>query len=152
GVPGNADTTDQDFALVVSNAGTSAGPPRGKVASSSVGGGCDGDSFLDRREMADLTLQLKNSGCTSAAGVQATVSVDNAPSGALVTVSPSTAETIGNISVGATALHAWQLHLADNAASFCGLKVRLRVDLTDAASHAWTEFADVSLDVNSFSA
>ncbi len=150
GVPGNADTTDQDFALVIANAATSTGPPRGTVSSSSVGGGCDSDVFLDRRETADLTLVLKNAGCAAAAGVQATVSVDSAPPGASLTVSPSGAETIGDIAVGASVPHAWQLELADSASSFCGQRTRLRVDLTDAASHAWTEFVEVILDTNSF--
>ena len=149
GVPGNLDTTDQDFALVAANVGTSPGPPRGSVASSSIGGGCDGDAFLDRGETAVLTLQIGNAGCADATGVQATVSVDSAPPGADVTVSPSGAETIGDIPVGATVPHGWQLDLADSASSLCGQRVRLRVDLTDAASRAWTEFVEVILDTAS---
>src|SRR2546422_849645 len=88
GVPGNADTTDQDFALVASNLGA-AGVPFIDVASSALSGGCDGDGFLDRRETATMTIGLRNAGCADASGVPATLSVLSAPSGGTVNVRPT---------------------------------------------------------------
>ena len=91
GVPGNADITDQDFALVISNAATTAGPPVMGVSASGLSNGCDSDNFLDRRETADLTLDLTNVGCSSGFGVNATVSVDSAPAGAVVNIDDAAA-------------------------------------------------------------
>ncbi|MBI3449055.1 MAG: S8 family serine peptidase, partial [Acidobacteria bacterium] len=150
GVPGNADTTDQDFALVVGNAAPS-GVPVAALSSSAVGAGCDADAFLDRRETASLTLQIQNAGCAAAAGVQATLSLASQPAGASVTLSPVGAEAIGSIGAGATVPHVWQISLANSASSFCGQKARFRVDFTDSAAHAWSDFVDVVLDANGFS-
>jgi hypothetical protein len=77
GVPGNADTTDQDFALVASNL-AAAGVPFIDVASSTLSGGCDSDGFLDRGETATLSLGIRNAGCAGASGVSATLSVVSA--------------------------------------------------------------------------
>jgi hypothetical protein len=147
GVPGNADATDQDFALVVANAGPS-GIPAMKVTASSLVAGCDADPFLDRAETATLNLTLGNAGCAGATGVQATVGVDAQPPGAGITVSPPGAESIGSVASGGSAPHAWQVTLPANAASFCGQKVRFRVDMTDASARSWTEYVDVTLDAD----
>jgi subtilase family protein len=148
GVPGNADTTDQDFALVATNIGA-AGVPSVDIASAVLSGGCDADAFLDRRETANLAVGIRDIGCATASGVAATLSVVSAPPGATVTVSPTGAEAIGTIASGATVQHNWQLNLADSASSFCGGKVVLQLAITDGAAHTWTRTTSVTLDVNS---
>ena len=150
GVPGNADATDQDFALVTSNVGAT-GVPFLNVASSAVSGGCDGDAYLDRRETATLTVNLTNAGCAQADGVTATVSVLSAPAGATVNVSPSGALPIGTLAAGAGAPGVWQVTLQDNPASLCAGKVVLQVAITDSAARTWTRTVPVTLDVNSLS-
>jgi hypothetical protein len=150
GVPGNGDATDQDFALVVSNAATTPGPPILDVSASAVSGGCDDDGFLDRRETADLTLDLSNAGCAGATGVEATLSVESQPSGANVIVFPTGPQSIGSIGVSGTVQQGWQISLADNASSFCGETVTLRVDITDGGSGSWVEFVEVILDTDAF--
>ena len=149
GVPGNADTTDQDFALVAANLGA-AGVPAVAVGSSALSGGCDGDAFLDRGETATLALGIQNAGCASASGVQATLSVVSAPAGATVTVSPTGAEAIGAISSGATVNHNWQVTLANAAPNFCGEKAVLQLAITDGSAHSWTRTVEVTLDAESF--
>ena len=150
GVPGNADTTDQDFALVAANIGSVA-VPLANIASSTLSGGCDADAFLDRGETATLTLGIRNDGCANASGVTATLSVLSAPAGASVTVSPTGAEAIGSISVGATVTHGWQVSLANSASSFCAGKVVLQLTITDSAAHSWTRTVEVTLDAESLS-
>lgn len=148
GVPGNADTTDQDFALVATNIGAT-GLPFVDIASAVLSGGCDGDAFLDRRETATLAVGIRNAGCASASGVAATLSVLSAPPGASVTIVPPGAESIGTIASGATVPHNWQVSLADNAGSLCGGKVVFQLAITDAAARAWTRTIEVTLDANS---
>ncbi|HXI02019.1 MAG TPA: S8 family serine peptidase, partial [Candidatus Saccharimonadales bacterium] len=149
GVPGNGDSTDQDFALVVSNASTTPGPAALHVTGSSGSGGCDSDGFLDRRETMDLAVDVSNCGM-AATGVQATLSVDSAPAGASITVSPSGPVAIGSVGTGGTAQNTWQVSLGDSASSFCGQKATLRVDFTDDSSHSWTDYVDVTLDADAF--
>jgi subtilase family protein len=150
GVPGNADTTDQDFALVASNLGA-AGVPFIDIASSALSGGCDNDGFLDRGETATLNLGVRNAGCASASGVAATLSVLSAPAGATVTVSPTGAEAIGSIAAGVTVPHGWQVSLASAASSFCGGKAVLQLAITDSAARTWTRTVEVMLDADSLS-
>jgi hypothetical protein len=150
GVPGNSDTTDQDFALVASNLGAT-GQPFIDIGSSAVSGGCDGDAFLDRGETATLGVGIRNAGCANASGVSATLSVVSAPGGATVTVSPTTAQAIGSITSGATVNHNWQVSLASNASSFCAGKAVLQLAFTDGAAHSWTRNIEVTLDANSLS-
>jgi subtilase family protein len=150
GVPGNADTTDQDFALVAANLGAS-GVPAVDVASSALSGGCDSDAFLDRGETATLSVGIRNAGCADASGVAATLSVVSAPAGATVTVSPTGAAAIGSIATGATVPHDWQVSLANGASSFCAGKVVLQLAITDAAAHSWTRTMEVTLDADSLS-
>ena len=63
GVRGNADTTDQDFALIVSNA-TSAGTSAGvmQVSAVTVNSQGDGDGVVERGEPFQIRLRLKNVG------------------------------------------------------------------------------------------
>ena len=72
GVPGNGDPTDQDFALVVSNAQQQAAAPVLAAASATVGGG-DGDGSLESSEPFSLSVGLVNGG-DGAAGVSGSLS------------------------------------------------------------------------------
>jgi hypothetical protein len=148
GVPGNADSTDQDFALVVSNAGATPAPPSLEVQSATLSGGCDADEFLDRQETATLAVVVRNGGCSAAAGVTVTLAVDSLPAGASASVSPATAVSLGTIAAGATANLSWQVHLDNAASSLCGQTLRLRLDASDAASRSWSDTIDLALDAD----
>ncbi len=147
GVPGNGDTTDQDFALVLSNASTTPGLTTLQATGSAAGGGCDSDTFLDRRETMDLTLDVGNCGAATS-GAQATLSVDSAPPGASVTISPPGAVSLGTIGAGAVVQESWQVSLGDNASSLCGGVVTLRANFTDGGSGMWSDTVDVVLDAD----
>jgi subtilisin-like proprotein convertase family protein len=75
GVPGNADLTDQDFALVVSNAQQQAAavlaPEDVTVDDGSAG---DGDDMLEPSEPFALNVSLANGGDASATGVSGSIS------------------------------------------------------------------------------
>ena len=76
GVPGNADTTDQDYALVVSNADPSPAAivVHDSVAlDASVAAGGDGDQSLEPGESFALDERLANIGDLTAIGVSGTV-------------------------------------------------------------------------------
>ncbi len=75
GVPGNADATDQDFALVVSNVSKSQGARAVLTAGSrTVTPGGDGDATLEPGEPFTLTQNLRNAGNETATAVTATAS------------------------------------------------------------------------------
>jgi subtilisin-like proprotein convertase family protein len=76
GVPGGPDSTDQDFALVVSNAQAQPAPvlaPEEAVISDQVPEG-DGDSFLERDERFELDVDLRNGGDADASNVSGPIS------------------------------------------------------------------------------
>ncbi len=148
GVPGNADGSDQDFALVLSNAGPTPAPPSIEVQSATLSGGCDGDGFLDRGETATLSVVLHNLGCSAAAGVAVTLAVQSVPGGGSASVSPTTAQAVGTIAAGATAGVSWQVHLGDTGASLCGQALTLELDATDSAAGSWTETIELPLDAD----
>jgi len=149
GVPGNADASDQDFALVLSNVGPTPAPPFVEVDSATLSGGCDSDGFLDRRETATLSVVFRNTGCADAQAVSAVVAVETTPPGSITGVSPAGAQSVGTIVVGGTGMATWQVQLDDAATSFCGQSVTLRADLTDAAARSWVDRVDVTLDGDS---
>ena len=73
GVPGNANPTDQDFALVVSNAAEQPAPVLAHQATTvfdNVAGG-DGDGALESDEQVDLAEQVRNAGTDPATGPMA---------------------------------------------------------------------------------
>lgn len=69
GVPGVGDVTDQDFALVVSNAVQQSSPVLVHQASSVGDSGGDGDGVLESAEPFELGEQLRNAGDATASGV-----------------------------------------------------------------------------------
>jgi subtilisin-like proprotein convertase family protein len=77
GLPGQGDTTDQDFALVVSNANEQAAGPvlSGEPpAVSDAGPGGDEDGALEPGEAFGLDQEIRNAGDGSATGVSGTMS------------------------------------------------------------------------------
>jgi subtilisin-like proprotein convertase family protein len=74
GVPGVGDATDQDFALVVSNAVQQPSAPVLVHHASSVrDSGGDGDGALEHGERFELEEQLRNAGNATASGVSGTL-------------------------------------------------------------------------------
>ena len=72
GVPGNTDTTDQDFALVVSNAGPAAPGPQfsnDQTALSDAGSGADRDGALEPGESVTIAERIRNEGDASAGSI-----------------------------------------------------------------------------------
>ena len=124
GAPGG-DATDQDFALVVSNA-TLAPAPVLAHESTTIGGG-DGDSALESDEQVQLTEAVRNSGNVDATGVAATLT---GGSGVTVTQGSSTYSDIGDDAVESNA-PSFSLHLA-NAAT-CGADAQATLSITAAS-------------------
>ena len=73
GVPGSGDATDQDFALVVSNAAEVTGPALtgGGMTVSAVGG--DSDSLVEPGERFSVTQSVQNVGTATATGIKGTL-------------------------------------------------------------------------------
>lgn len=148
GVPGNADATDQDFALVVRNAGTAPGPPQIFAESSQASAGCDGDEFVDRGEVVDITLDIKNCG-SMVTGLDAVLTVLSAPAGAAVGISPMAAQAISDLAPGMTTQAIWQLSLDESDTDFCGEELKLEVEVSDGGSQVWQDNVTVFMDAES---
>ena len=75
GLPGSGDATDQDFALVVSNAAEQAAPVLAHQSTTihDSGAGGDGDGVLESDEQVELTEQLRNAGNADASAPTATL-------------------------------------------------------------------------------
>jgi subtilisin-like proprotein convertase family protein len=89
GVPGNADPTDQDYALVVSDAVVAHGPNLvGARTTAAEGGGSDGDGAIEPGERFTLSERLRNVGNAPAKSITSTLSA--AASGISITQPAST--------------------------------------------------------------
>lgn len=101
GIPGNADTTDQDFALVVTNAISYTGPilAAGSLTSTDAcaGTGAGGNGTLDPGETLTFSVPLVNTGNAAATTVSATLAAP--PPGVTIV---DGASSYPNISAGAT--------------------------------------------------
>jgi subtilisin-like proprotein convertase family protein len=124
GVPGNGDSTDQDFALVVSNATEVLQPvltDQGNTLSA-VGG--DSDSVIEPGERFQVTQSLGNSGNANATGVQ----------GALTGSSPVTitdgAAAWPTIAPGADAPNGDSLMGRVDPDATCGVPTTVTLDIT----------------------
>ena len=124
GVPGNSDTTDQDYALVVSDATPSTGPvlTEDHTTATEVG---DGDGFIEPGEQFDLTERLRNTGDRTATGVSGVLS----PAAPRVTV-PQPNSAYLNIPVDAVRNNAtpFRVRLANNFT--CGGTAELKLDVS----------------------
>ncbi|MGH2743375.1 MAG: proprotein convertase P-domain-containing protein, partial [Thermoleophilaceae bacterium] len=127
GVPGVGDSTDQDFALVVSNANEAPSPVLAGDATSLTdpGPGADGDGALDPGESFTLDQSVRNDGESDATAVSGTMSA----SGVMFTSSSSSYGDVSPDEVEAnTTPFAGQL---DDAAT-CGGDVNATLSLTTA--------------------
>jgi subtilisin-like proprotein convertase family protein len=123
GVPGNADLTDQDFALVVSNAQQQSAPvlaPETATVDDASGG--DGDSKLEPSEPFALNVDLANGGDAAATSVTGSIS------------GPGLAFSQGsagwdNIAPGAVAASAAPMSGTLAAGSECGVDVEATLAL-----------------------
>jgi subtilisin-like proprotein convertase family protein len=123
GVPGSGDTTDQDFALVVSNAARQQLPVLVHEATSVAGG--DGDGFLESDEPFALTEEVRNAGDAVASGVSGTMSGDG------VAATPSAASW-GNLDADASGTNTPALAGRLSPGVSCGADVAATLDLTTA--------------------
>ena len=127
GVPGNADPTDQDFALVVSNADEQDAPvlvhAATTVADPAPGG--DNDGVFESDEEIELTEQVLNAGTVAAGGLSATLS--ESTSGFAVTQPSSVYPVLGP---GATGSNSTAFEAGLDNASTCGVDVPATLDIT----------------------
>jgi subtilisin-like proprotein convertase family protein len=117
GVPNSGDATDQDFALVVSNATEQAAPVLAHEATTvndAIAGG-DGDGVLESDEFAALSEQVRNTGPDTASGTQPATLTGAAGLG--VTSGSATYAALGSGASGSNS-PSFGVHLA-NAAT-CG--------------------------------
>jgi hypothetical protein len=121
GVPGNADSTDQDFALVISNS-ADAEPLLAldvvAVETEEVVGNVDG--VTDPGETLALSVTLQNNGAEELNAVSGTLTVKQ---GAASVSSGSV--TYGNIAAGATATGLSEYTLRINSSQPCGEEIIL---------------------------
>ena len=148
GVPGNGDATDQDFALVVSNADDQPAPVlvHDSTSLADPGPGGDGDSVLESDEEVDLTEQVRNAGNVAATGLSATLSAG----GGLNVTQPSSGYP--NLAPGAVGSNApaFEAELA-NAAT-CGADVPATLDITTTTPAAETHRIPLLLPTGHFGA
>jgi subtilisin-like proprotein convertase family protein len=130
GLPGAGDASDQDFALVVSNAAEQTAPVlvhQSTTMLDAVAGG-DGDGALESDEQVELTEQVRNAGNADATGVSATL---GGGSGLAVTQGSSTYPDVSDGDGTATNDTRFAAHLA-NAAT-CGADVPATLSITTGA-------------------
>jgi subtilisin-like proprotein convertase family protein len=127
GVPGNGDSTDQDFALVVSNATEQASPVLAHDATTlddSPAAGGDGDGALEPGESFEFDERLRNAGNAGATGVRGTLTSSD-----VAITAPGTSDW-PNLGVGATATNDPTFDGALAAAATCGADVTATLALT----------------------
>ncbi len=132
GVPGNADVSDQDYALVVSNANAAANGPvlvHDLTTTAEVGAG-DGDGFFEPGEQFRLHERLLNSGTSMASGITAVLV---GPARTTVPVSNSAYPNIARDATG-TNTTPFRVRLENNFV--CGNPVRLKLNLTTAQGNS----------------
>jgi subtilisin-like proprotein convertase family protein len=119
GIPGPGDTSDQDFALVVSNAGPEQNPVLAPEQVVLTPGG-DADNFLETGEPFTLGVSLRNGGDADATNVSGTIS------------GPFTQATAEwpDIEQGAAATNTSPYLLELGPAATCGADVTASLDLT----------------------
>jgi subtilisin-like proprotein convertase family protein len=125
GVPGNGDSTDQDFGLVVSNAQAQAGPVLVDGATDlDQSGPGDHDGALESGEEVDMTEHVHNAGSGSAGGLSAELH-----GGTGVNVTQGTS-TYPDIAAGDTQANdtPFALQLANGAT--CGQDASATLDIT----------------------
>ncbi len=133
GVPGNPDTTDQDFALVVSNASGPSSWPQltaDQTSTSDAGAGADHDGVLEPGEAVSISSRLRNEGAATATGVAGTLS---GAGGLAVTQGRS---AFANAAPGATTTSQSAFAGTLSAAAACGADVPATLSLTTTGNPA----------------
>ena len=125
GVPGNPDATDQDFALVVSNAAQTTAPVLGDGATT-----VDDDGRLDPGDSFGISQQVRNSGNAPATGVAGSLSGSS-----LVSVDDGSAAW-PNILPGASAANSDPLSGSVTASAVCGAPLAATLEVTSAEGSA----------------
>jgi subtilisin-like proprotein convertase family protein len=125
GVPGNADTTDQDYALVAANVGPAhaTGAPLIETDHTVVLGG-DGDATLEPGEPFTLAERLRNEGNVTATGIHGTATI--AAGDGSVTQAGS---TWPNLAPGAGALGTPPFGVTVAPSLVCGTTVDLTISV-----------------------
>ena len=135
GVPGNASLTDQDFALVVSNAEEEPAPVLVHSATTTAdpAPGGDNDGVLESGEQVGLTEEVRNAGTLAPGPMLATLT----GSAALEVSQP--ASIYGNLAPGTDGSNVppFEAELAN--ASTCGVDVPATLDITTAAPAGETQ-------------
>lgn len=126
GVPGNADLTDQDFALVVSNAVEQAAPVlvHSSTTTADPAPGGDGDGLLESGEQIELSEEVRNAGTVTAGGLSASLSDST---GFNLTSSSSAYPTLA---AGASGSNTTPFEAELDNASACGVDVLPTLDIT----------------------
>ncbi|PKO12071.1 MAG: hypothetical protein CVU39_25980 [Chloroflexi bacterium HGW-Chloroflexi-10] len=142
GLPGNADITDQDFALVISNAQTvsyAVLEAAGNTLTQVTG---NGDAVVDPGEVYDLLIPLSNAGGAQALDVNGTLSLLN--SGAVIT-QPFSAYP--DINMGAAENNTVLYRFTVNSDQVCGesLSFRLAVAYDTSKTLIYNFSVDVGL-------
>jgi subtilisin-like proprotein convertase family protein len=136
GIPGNADTTDQDFALVVSNAGASS--TTGAVLTEgtrTVTPGGDGDAYFERGEPFTVRQGLRNAGNASATGISGALT-----SGAGATVTTGAA-TWPNLASNASGNNTPLFAATVSPTAACGAPLALTVTANSSAGQVQIPFS-----------
>ncbi len=127
-MPGNADATDQDFALLVSNAGPASASGAVLTAGTrTVTPGGDGDSFVEPGEPFTVTQQLRNVGNATATGISGTL-----VGGAGVTVNTARA-TWPNLVSNGVGNNARPFSATVKPAQACGVPISLTINVASSA-------------------
>ena len=125
GVPGTADLTDQDYALVVSNANVPTTPVLAHDLSTTTEIG-DGDGGIEPGESFRLRERLRNLGGAAATGITSTLS---GPARTTVSVANS---AYPNIAVGGVGTNSTQFRVGLANNYVCGKPVALSLSLATA--------------------
>ncbi|MBX7223559.1 MAG: S8 family serine peptidase [Blastocatellia bacterium] len=131
GVPGNADTTDQDFSLVILNGTQATLPSLAAAGSTLTAEGCTpGNSVLDPNETVTVNLSLQNVGTANTANLVATLQATGG------VTSPSGAQTYGVVVAGGAAVSRSFSFTVGSVT--CGAVVTATLQLQDGASNLGT--------------
>jgi subtilisin-like proprotein convertase family protein len=131
GVPGSGDATDQDFALVVSNAAETVAPVLSHQATTVARQG-DGDGVLEPGERFSLLEQVKNIGTATASGVAGSLA---APSSVRITDGSA---AWPSLAVGESGLNLDALVATLRSSASCGAPADVTLTITSAQGSGLT--------------
>jgi len=124
GVPGNADPTDQDFALSIQNVTGSSLPVLQVTAVTLDDSAGNGNGLLDPGETATLQMELKNDGIADATGITAALSTSTA--GVTVTQTDS---GYPNLAPDAAVLNSTPFRIRADSGVACGTLIQFTLSL-----------------------